>query len=95
MSPPARPKNTQGEARKMAKFKIENHTLVPKHSKLSKDEVESLCTRYRITIKDLPRIHYKDAAIAGLNVKENDVVKIERKSPTAGTSMFYRRVSRD
>jgi len=79
----------------MAKFKIENHTLVPKHSKLSKDEIEELCKRYRITVKDLPRIQYKDAAIATMNVKENDVVKIERKSPTAGLSVFYRRVSRD
>ncbi|MEK6960438.1 MAG: DNA-directed RNA polymerase subunit H [Nanoarchaeota archaeon] len=79
----------------MAKFKIENHNLVPKHSKLSKDETEELCKRYRITVKDLPRIHHKDAAIAAMNVKENDVVKIERKSPTAGLSVFYRRVSRD
>lgn len=79
----------------MAKFKIENHNLVPKHSKLSKDEIEELCKRYLITVKDLPRINHKDAAIATMNVKENDVVKIERKSPTAGLSVFYRRVSRD
>jgi len=79
----------------MAKLKIENHILVPKHTKLGKDEIEELLVRYHITIKDLPRIHHKDAAIASMNVKENDVIKIERRSPTAGTSVFYRRVSRD
>ena len=79
----------------MAKFKVENHILSPKHLKISKEDVEDLLTRYHITLKDLPRIHYKDAGIAHLNVKENDVICIERKSPTAGSSLFYRRVSRD
>lgn len=79
----------------MPKLKIADHTLVPKHTKLAKDEIGPLLERYHITLKDLPRIRHKDAAIAGLNVKENDVIRIERKSPTAGTSVFYRRVSRD
>ena len=79
----------------MAKFKIENHNLVPKHAKLAKDDIPPILERYHITLKDLPRIHYKDAAIAGMNVKENDVIRIERKSPTAGNIVFYRRVSRD
>lgn len=79
----------------MAKFKIENHILVPKHSKIGKEEIAALCKEFNITIKELPRITHKDPAIASLNVKENDVIKIERKSPTAGTSVFYRRVTRD
>ena len=79
----------------MATFKIEQHNLVPKHSKLSKEDVEDVLKHYNITVKDLPRINFKDAALSNLNVKEHDVIKIERKSPTAGVSIFYRRVSRD
>lgn len=79
----------------MARFNIADHILVPRHSKLSKEEVVALLESYYITLKDLPRINIKDAAISHLNVKEHDVIKIERKSPTAGVSYFYRRVARD
>jgi len=79
----------------MAKFRVENHNLVPKHSKIGKEEIAEVLAKYKLSLKDLPRIHHKDAAILALNVKENDVIKIERKSPTAGISIFYRRVSHD
>lgn len=79
----------------MARFKIEDHILVPKHFKLNKEETQLLLQAYHITLKDLPKIHLKDPSILHLSVKEHDVIKIERKSPTAGVSYFYRRVARD
>ena len=74
----------------MVKFKVENHSLVPKHSKLSDKEKKDLLEKYNITIKELPRIFKKDAAIKDLSVKSGDIIKIVRKSPTAGESVFYR-----
>lgn len=74
----------------MAKFKPENHILVPKHSKLGEKETKTLLEKYKITKKELPRILKKDAVLNDLNVKPGDVIKIERKSPTAGTTTFYR-----
>ena len=74
----------------MAKFKVENHSLVPKHSKLNDKEKKELLEKYNITQKELPRILKKDAGIKDLNIKVGDIVKIIRKSPTAGTAVFYR-----
>ena len=74
----------------MTKFKIENHSLVPKHSKLSEKETKDLLEKYNITIKELPRIIKKDPSITNLNVKSGDIIKIVRKSPTAGEAIYYR-----
>ena len=75
-----------------AKFDIAKHTLVPKHSKLSDKDRQALLTKYGITVKELPRISSKDPAIAELEVQQGDVVKIIRKSATAGEAIFYRGV---
>ena len=73
-------------------FDVMKHVLVPKHILLKKNEVEELLQRYKITLLELPRISINDPAIKGMNPNPNDVVKIIRPSPTAGTSEFYRRV---
>jgi len=69
-----------------------SHDLVPVHSKLSEKEKKELFEMYNIHIKQLPKILSSDAAIRHLDVKENDIIKIIRKSPTAGTIVFYRGV---
>jgi DNA-directed RNA polymerase subunit H len=74
-----------------AKNKI-SHILIPEHSKLSEKEKEELFKRYTITIRELPKIYKNDPAIVDLGVKENDVIKIIRKSPGIGSSIFYRGV---
>ena len=68
------------------------HILVPEHTKLDEKEKKDLLESYSISLKELPKIRKNDAAISHLNVKEGDVVKITRKSPTAGESFFYRGV---
>lgn len=68
------------------------HVLIPKHTKLSDKEKEDLFKTYNITIRELPKIFKDDPAIAHLDVKENDIIKIERQSSTAGTAVFYRGV---
>jgi DNA-directed RNA polymerase subunit H (RpoH/RPB5) len=75
------------------KFDATKHELVPKHVKLSEKEKKELFETYAIDIFKLPRIFKIDPAIEHLDVKEDDVVKIFRKSPTAGETLFYRRVA--
>jgi len=75
-----------------ATFNINEHILVPKHSILSEKEKEALFEKYHITIKELPKILLTDPAIKPLKPKLGDVIKIERASPTAGKSIFYRGV---
>ena len=74
------------------KYDVMEHILVPEHTKLDEKEKKDLLESYSISLKELPKIRKNDAAISHLNVKEGDVVKITRKSPTAGESFFYRGV---
>lgn len=76
----------------MTKFKIEEHILVPKHSKLNDKEKKDLLEKYDISLKELPRVLKKDPAIKSLSPKVGDIIKIIRKSPTAGEAIFYRYV---
>jgi DNA-directed RNA polymerase subunit H len=71
---------------------VSKHVLVPKHVKLSEKEKKELFEQYVADLRDLPRVFRDDPAIQGLDVKEGDVIKIIRKSPTAGEALFYRRV---
>lgn len=73
-------------------FDVSKHNLVPRHSKLSDKERKEILTFYKISPKELPKIKKKDAAIANLEVKEGDIIKITRASLTAGESIFYRTV---
>jgi DNA-directed RNA polymerase subunit H len=69
------------------------HVLVPKHEKLSEKEKTAILEEYNISIKQLPRIHISDPAIAHIDADSGDIIKITRKSQTAGISIFYRVVS--
>jgi len=75
----------------MAKESTE-HILIPKHAKLSDKETKELFDKYKVTIKELPKIKKSDPAIADLDVKTGDVVRITRDSQTAGKTFFYRGV---
>jgi DNA-directed RNA polymerase subunit H len=76
----------------MTKFDVTKHVLVPKHTKLSEKDQKELFEKYAIDLQNLPRIYRKDPAILVLDVKEGDIIKISRNSPTAGDTVFYRRV---
>ena len=74
-------------------YDISKHTLVPKHTKLSEKEKEIILKKYNISVTQLPRILKNDSAIKDLKLKQGDVVKIIRQSPTAGEIIFYRSVT--
>lgn len=69
---------------------MSHHVLVPKHLKVSDSEKEKLLEKYHISTKELPKILKDDPALAKLNLKEGDLVKVERNSKTAGVSFYYR-----
>jgi len=71
-------------------FKIIQHVLVPKHVKLSSEETKKVLDKYNIGTSQLPKISIKDPAISELSVKVGEVIKIERESPTAKQSEFFR-----
>lgn len=78
----------------MKKIDIEKHELVPKHIILNEQEKEEVLKGYGISLRQLPRILVSDPVIKLLNGKLGDVVKIIRKSHTAGETVYYRVVIR-
>jgi len=72
------------------KMDVRLHVFVPKHVKISEEEKEKLLDQYNISLSQLPRISKMDPALASLEVKKGDIIKIERDSPTIGKSNFYR-----
>ncbi|MEM2167897.1 MAG: DNA-directed RNA polymerase subunit H, partial [Candidatus Bathyarchaeia archaeon] len=48
--------------------------------------------KYRIEPYKLPRIKTSDPIIRVIGAKPGDIVKITRRSPTAGESVYYRYV---
>ena len=73
-------------------FEIMQHFLVPKHILLNAEEAEALLKKFGLQPSQLPQIFISDAAIADLRPKKGDIVKIVRNSPTAGKTVYYRRV---
>jgi DNA-directed RNA polymerase subunit H len=79
-------------AKKKIVFDATTHSLVPEHVLLTDKEKKELFEKYSITVAELPKIFETDAAIVHLKVKPGDVVKIIKKSPTAGSALYYRGV---
>ena len=77
---------------KKIRINVPDHVYVPKHEIMEKKEAEELLKRFNTKPTELPLIFESDPAIVGLGVKPGDMIKITRKSPTAGESTFYRYV---
>jgi len=77
----------------MKKIDVIKHVLVPEHVKLNEKEKKEVLDKYKVSMRELPKISKKDPAISHLNVKPGDIIKIIRESPTAGKAVFYRGVT--
>jgi DNA-directed RNA polymerase subunit H len=76
-------------------FDITQHSLTPKHTKLSKEEEQKFLDDRKFRKEHLPKIFTEDPSIQHLKTELGDIIKIERKSATAGVAYFYRVVSND
>ncbi|MEM1624365.1 MAG: DNA-directed RNA polymerase subunit H [Candidatus Nezhaarchaeales archaeon] len=72
------------------KFTILDHELVPKHILLTKEERKQLLEQLKIRPEQLPWIRASDPVAKLIGAKPGDIVKIIRKSPTAGETIAYR-----
>lgn len=72
--------------------KISNHTYQPRHEILSKNQAEEILKKYNTKPSQLPYMMIDDKGIEDLDVRPGDIVKITRRSATAGESVYYRYV---
>ncbi|MDK2849363.1 MAG: DNA-directed polymerase subunit [Candidatus Woesearchaeota archaeon] len=79
----------------MANLDVSKHFLSFKHEKVGKKELDALIKKYDISVWDLPKILITDPAIKDMGLKPGDVVKIYRKCPYRGPSIYYRVVVRE
>lgn len=73
---------------------ILKHELVPKHIILNEEEKKEVLKNLQIESQQLPKILTIDPVVKEIDAKEGDILKIIRKSPTAGESIYYRIVSK-
>ncbi|MEM2099625.1 MAG: DNA-directed RNA polymerase subunit H [Candidatus Bathyarchaeia archaeon] len=73
-------------------FDIFEHTLVPMHEILSEKEKNHILARYKVQPYQIPQIKASDPAVKAIGAKPGDIVKITRKSATAGEHVAYRYV---
>jgi DNA-directed RNA polymerase subunit H len=71
---------------------ITDHIYQPKHEIVPRKEAEEVLKRYNTKPSQLPYILMEDKGLEGLDVRPGDIIKITRKSPTAGESVYYRYV---
>jgi len=73
-------------------FDIFEHALVPRHEILTVKEREDLLTKYKVHPYQMPQITSTDPAVKAIGAKPGDVLRIIRKSSTAGEHLAYRYV---
>ncbi|MEM4662483.1 MAG: DNA-directed RNA polymerase subunit H [Candidatus Diapherotrites archaeon] len=66
------------------------HFLVPKHSIVPKEREEEILKKFHATKDELPTILLSDPMVKKLKAKIGDIIEIERDSPIAGKSYYYR-----
>jgi DNA-directed RNA polymerase I, II, and III subunit RPABC1 len=71
---------------------ITKHVLVPLHQILSNDEKQLLLDRYKLKEHQLPRIQCDDPVARFYGAVPGQVIKITRRSESAGRYIIYRLV---
>jgi DNA-directed RNA polymerase subunit H (RpoH/RPB5) len=73
-------------------FEIFEHTLVPKHEILTEEEKNQILAKYKLQPYQIPHIKSDDPVVKAIGAITGDVLRIIRKSQTAGKHISYRYV---
>ena len=71
-------------------YNILKHELAPEYTVLKDDERKQLLDKLKIRSEQLPKVLTNDPVVKAIQAKEGNVIKIVRKSQTAGESIYYR-----
>ncbi|TGC11345.1 DNA-directed RNA polymerase subunit H [Methanolobus halotolerans] len=76
----------------MRKFSLLDHELIPKHEIMSEEELKAVLKIYNIGKEQLPKVKVEDPVVQEIGAQVGEVVRITRKSQTAGEAFYYRLV---
>lgn len=76
----------------MTKFSLLDHESVPIHEIMSEAELKSVLSKYSNEKEHFPKIRMDDPVVKEIGATIGDVVRIKRKSYTAGEADYYRLV---
>lgn len=76
-------------------FDIFQHELVPRHVAMNKKDAEEVLRKYHVKPYQFPYVKASDPACEAIGAKPGDLIKIVRRSRTAGEAIAYRYVIED
>ncbi len=79
----------------MSKFNVLEHEIVPEHHLVPVEEELNILSKLNVSKENLPKISINDPAIKALEeiygkLEPGRMIRIIRKSPTAGYYEYYR-----
>lgn len=69
---------------------VPEHSIVPRHSIVAPADVEQICNRMHITLKNIPTITSSDPVSIWMGFRPGMLIRIDRYSETAGREIVYR-----
>ena len=84
----------KNEEKKNEEFRLMDHQLVPKHEIMEDEEKAKVLEEFNISEKQVPLILQSDPIIKEMGAKAGQMIKITRESRIAGTTTYYRIVSK-
>ncbi len=79
-------------AKQKKEFDILEHELVPRHEVVPPEEAAKILRELGVRPEQLPWLRATDPVARRIGAKPGDIVRIYRKSPTAGEIVVYRYV---
>lgn len=64
--------------------------MVPWHEMVPPEEKATILKKYGLAADRMPQILRDDPIVQEIGAKPGDLIRIYRKSPTAGESIYYR-----
>jgi DNA-directed RNA polymerase subunit H len=71
-------------------LRVSDHIYVPKHEIVLEENVGEVLKRYNAKLEQFPYILVSDPAVKEIGGRPGDLIRILRKSPTAGEVQYYR-----
>jgi len=71
-------------------LKVSDHIYVPKHEIVQEQDIGKVLKKYNAKLEQFPYISVSDPVVKEIGGKPGDLVRISRKSPTAGDMSYYR-----